>query len=212
MLDHDRPAIDDDPWTPAGPADPSPEHEVLAATPTTRAGRERLVWTALVAFIGLVTFVLLVGSSFLPTRPDLQRVTVDDILGSQLAPADRFGRNEIRVVGWYVTLTTACSGDTGGADPSVAWLQRDCPLRVLLPERPAPDVTQADLEARGLRLSAPTGEPFPPPTAIGTGTAGMEELVFVGHFDDAAAATCVPAREDRCRNAFVATDYDPLIH
>ncbi len=188
------------------------EHDVLAATPKTSAGRERLVWTGLVVGVGLLIFVLMVASSFLPTRPDLQRVTVADVLGSARSAADRFGSHEIRVVGWYVTLTATCRGDAGGADASVAWLQRDCPLRVLLPDRPEANVDQADLETRGLRLTAPTGEPFPPPTALGTGTAGMEELVFIGHFDDAGAAGCIPQRADRCRNTFVAIDYDPLIH
>jgi hypothetical protein len=191
---------------------PEPEHEILTATPATRAGRERLVWTAVVVGIGLLTFGLMVVSSFLPIRPDLQLVTVDDVLSSRVAPAERFANHEIRLVGWFVTLTDACQGDDGGADASVAWLQRDCPLRVLLPEQPTPGVTQQALEARGIRLTAPTGKPFPPPTKIGTGTAGLEELVFVGHFDDAATAKCVPEREDRCRNTFVATDYDPLIH
>ncbi|HEX5396193.1 MAG TPA: hypothetical protein VFX74_03785 [Candidatus Limnocylindria bacterium] len=203
---------DQEGWTPAAPPEPSGDHEILTATPATRAGRERLIWTALVAGMGLLTFGLLVVSSMLPTRPDLQRVTVDDILGNAVAPAARFGSNEIRVVGWFVTLKDGCQGDSGGADASVAWLQRDCPLRVLLQDQPSAGITQAQLEARGIRLSAPTGEPFPPPTAIGAGTAGLEELVFVGHFDDPATAKCVPERAERCRNTFVASDYDPLIH
>ncbi len=188
-----------------------PEHDNLAANPATRPGRERLLWTAAVAGVGLLIFGLMVGSSFLPTRPDLQRVTVDQVLSGQTA-AGRFGNHEIRVVGWYVALSGAqCSGDTGGADPSVAWLQAECPLRVLLAERPSDNVTQAQLMARGLRLSAPTGDPFPPLTAVGAGTAGMEQLVFVGHFADAAAAQCLPERADRCRNTFVVSDYTGLI-
>jgi hypothetical protein len=98
-----------------------------------------------------------------------------------------------------------------GADASVAWLQAQCPLRVLLAERPSDDVTQAQLLARGLRLSAPTGDPFPPPTAIGSGTAGLEELVFVGHFADAAVSQCLPERAAQCRNTFVVSDYSGLI-
>jgi hypothetical protein len=202
----------DEEWTPAGPPAPQTEHEILTATRATGAGRERLVWTGLVVGVGLFIFALMVGSTFVPTRPDLQRVTVDDVLSSQLSPAERFGSHEIRVVGWFVTRDEGCSGDTGGADASVAWLQRDCPLRVLLPEQPVRGATQAQLQARGLRLAAPTGEPFPPATEIGTGTAGLEELVFVGHFDDPASAGCVPQHAERCRNTFVATDYDPLIH
>ena len=188
------------------------EHDSLAATPRTAAGRERLLWTGVVVGVGLLVFALMVVSSFLPTRPDLQRVTVDDLLTSQTPPDVRFGDHELRVVGWFVTLDEGCQGDTGGADASVAWLQRDCPLRVLLAERPTPGMTQQQLEAQGIRLSSPTGEAFPPATPIGSGTAAMEQLVFVGHFDDPAAAACVPERADRCRNTFAASDYDPLIY
>lgn len=187
------------------------EHDSLAANPATRPGRERLLWTGAVVGVGLLIFGLMVVSSFLPTRPDLQRVTVDQVLSGPAA-ADRFGNHEIRVVGWYVAFSGArCTGDTGGADPSVAWLQAQCPLRVLLAERPSDNVTQAQLVTRGLRLSAPTGDPFPPPTAVGTGTAGMEELVFVGHFADAAASQCLADRAERCRNTFVVSDYSGLI-
>lgn len=199
-------------WSPAPQPETDAEHDSLAASPGTRIGRERLVWTAVVVGVGLLVFGLMIVNSFLPTRPELQLVTVDDVLGSSVPPAQRFGTNEIRLVGWFVTVADGCQGDHGGADASVAWLQRDCPLRVLLADQPAPDVSQQALEDRGIRLSSPTGEAFPPPTKIGTGTAGMEQLVFVGHFDDAATARCIPERADRCRNTFVATDYEPLIH
>lgn len=188
------------------------EHDSLAATPRTEQGRERLLWTAVVVGVGLLVFALMVVSSFLPTRPDLQRVSVDDVLTSGTAPAERFGDHELRLVGWFVTVDKACQGDTGGADASVAWLQRDCPLRVVLADRPTPGMSQQQLEAQGIRLSSPTGEAFPPATPIGSGTAAMEQLVFVGHFDDPTAADCVPEREDRCRNTFVASDYDPLVY
>ncbi len=203
---------DDDEWTPAGPPEPPTEHEILAATPETRAGRERLVWTALVVGVGLLVFVLMVASSFLPNRPELQVVTAQDVLSGR-PPADRFGHNEIRISGWYLALAAPnCAGDSGGADASVAWLQRACPVRTLLADQPARGVTQAEVEGRGIRLAAPSGDAFPPLTQPGEGTAGMEELVFVGHFDDPRAASCVPDRVQLCRNTFVASDYDPLIH
>ena len=187
------------------------EHDSLAANPATKPGRERLLWTGAIAGVALIVFGLMVVSSFLPTRPDLQRLTVDQVL-TGTAPVDRFGSHEVRVAGWYAALSGArCRGDSGGADTSVGWLQAQCPLRVLLAERPSNDVTQAQLLARGLRLSAPTGDPFPPPTAIGSGTAGMEELVFVGHFGDAASSRCLPERAEECRNTFVVTDYSGLI-
>jgi hypothetical protein len=39
----------------------------------------------------------------------------------------------------------------------------------------------------------------------------MQQLVFVGHFDDAAAEGCVPQRIQRCRDTLVVTDYDELV-
>jgi len=72
-------------------------------------------------------------------------------------------------------------------------------------------VTQADLLSEGLRLSAPNGAAFPPPTPVGSGTAGLEQLVFHGHFDDDAAASCVPDRVQRCQNTFVVSDYSGYI-
>ena len=38
-----------------------------------------------------------------------------------------------------------------------------------------------------------------------------QQLVFVGHFDDPAAASCVPERLERCRETFVVTDYDEQV-
>ena len=54
-----------------------------------------------------------------------------------------------------------CVGDDGGSDATVAWLQRTCPLRVLVADQPSQDVTQAQLDAAGVRLAAPNGRPFP---------------------------------------------------
>lgn len=181
--------------------------------PPTYAGptRERWAWTAAVVGMGLLIFGLLVFGGAGGLRPDLQQLAVADALGSQGGPAARFGNHEIQIVGWYVQLSTGCQGDSGGSDSAVAWLQAECPIRALVQQQPTSQPSQAELESDGLRLAARTGEPFPPPTPIGTGTAGLEELVFTGHFDDAAAASCIPDRADRCRNTFVVSSYVGLI-
>ena len=76
-------------------------------------------------------------------------------------PVASFGRSEIRVVGWYANLEADC---VAAADEPTAptWLERSCPLRLLLAEQPAIGASQSALETIGLRLAAPTGEPFPP--------------------------------------------------
>ena len=102
-------------------------------------------------------------------------------------------------------------GDTGGADPSVAWLQRDCPLRVLMPSQPSANVTQDELLRDGLRLAAPLGSAFPARAQPGGPNLRGQQLVFVGHFDDPTADECVPERLERCRTTLVVSDYDELI-
>ena len=163
----------------------------------------------LLAIAGLAAFVavLIVISSLEPVRPELDPITVEEVL-AEPDPVARWGSDELHVVGWYADLAADCAGDDGGADESVAWLQRDCPLRVLLPAQPGDDVTQATLEAEGLRLAAPLGQPFPSraePT--GPNTRG-QPLVFIGHFDDEAADRCVPERVEECRDTFVVSDYE----
>ena len=171
---------------------------------------ERRLAIGLVVALGLfVVFMLIVGSLG-GTNPELERYAVADVRDGA-PPADRFGHAEIRIVGWYAELAGDCVGDTGGSDASVAWLQRTCPLRVLLTDQPAQNVTQAQLEKSGLRLAAPNGRPFPSRATPGGPNTRGDELVFVGHFDDAAASGCVPERLDRCRNTFVVTDYTDLL-
>ncbi len=180
--------------------------------PPTYAGptRERWIWTAIVVAIGLLIFGLMVASGLGGTGQD-QEVAVADVLTSPGGPAARFGTHEIQIVGWYAQISAGCQGDTGGADAAVAWLQADCPVRVLLSEQPTGTLTQAELLRDGLRLSAPNGKPFPPPSPPGTGTAGLEQLVFTGHFADPAAASCIPGRLDQCRNTFAVSEYAGLI-
>ncbi|MDQ2935116.1 MAG: hypothetical protein M3R49_09120 [Chloroflexota bacterium] len=162
-----------------------------------------------VAALGAFVFGLLVFGSIGEVRPELKRIPVTEVLAGG-APAERYGNGELRIVGWYAELSGDCRGDSGGVDASVAWLQRDCPLRVLLPKQPSEEASQAELE-HGLRLAAPLGKPFPSRAQPGGPNLRLEQLVFVGHFNDAAAARCVPERADRCRNTFVVSDYAGLV-
>ncbi|HEX7196155.1 MAG TPA: hypothetical protein VF364_04890, partial [Candidatus Limnocylindria bacterium] len=123
----------------------------------------------------------------------------------------RWGSEELHVSGWYAELDADCIGDDGGADGSVAWLQRDCPLRVLMPAQPSDDVTQEELLSDGLRLAAPEGRAFPSRAEPTGPNLRGQQLVFVGHFDDEAAGSCVPDRVTQCRSTFVVTDYDELV-
>ena len=172
--------------------------------------RETRVGIALVAALGAFVFLMLVVGSLGEVRPELTEYPVGEILAQQ-DPAARHGDAELRIVGWYAELAGDCAGDDGGVDAIVAWLQRDCPLRVLLSDQPSEDVTQADLERDGLRLAATDGRPFPSRAQPGGANLRLQQLIFTGHFDDTAAANCVPDRAERCRNTFVVSGYDGLI-
>jgi len=172
--------------------------------------RELRVGLLVIVALGCFVFFMLVVGSLGGLRPELRQTPVTDVL-AEGDPADRHGDTELRIVGWYAELAGDCVGDDGGADVDVAWLQRDCPLRVLLPEQPPADVSQAALEAGGLRLAATSGRPFPSRAEPGGPNTRLQQLVFVGHFADPAAARCVPERLDRCRNTFVVSDYDGLV-
>lgn len=172
--------------------------------------RETRIGVTLVAALGAFVFLMLVVGSLGDVRPELTEYPVGEILAQQ-DPAARHGDAELRIVGWYAELAGDCVGDDGGVDASVAWLQRDCPLRVLLSAQPSEDVTQADLERDGLRLAAPDGRPFPSRAEPGGPNLRLQQLIFTGHFDDTATTSCVPNRVDRCRNAFVVSTYDGLI-
>lgn len=172
--------------------------------------RETRIGLAIVAALGAFVFFMLVVGSLGGTRPEIDPLTVEEALAGG-DPAERWGSDELYVTGWYAELDADCDGDAGGADASVAWLQRDCPLRVLLSEQPAVDVTQDELARDGLRLAAPLGNAFPSRAEPTGPNLRGQQLVFVGHFDDPAAASCVPERLERCRATFVATDYDELV-
>jgi hypothetical protein len=166
----------------------------------------------LVAIVALAAFIfgLMVIGSLGGTRPEIDPLTVAEVRAGG-DPADRYGDRELHVVGYYAELDADCAGDRGGADASVAWLQAECPLRVLLQEQPPGRATQAELERLGIRLAAPQGRAFPSRAEGGGPNLRLEPLVFVGHFDDATAAECLPERVERCRNTFVAFDYEGFV-
>lgn len=169
--------------------------------------REVRIGAAIVAALGAFIFFLLVVGSGGGTRPEIDPLSVSDVL-AEGPPANQYGGEELYISGWYAELDADCEGDDGGADASVAWLQRDCPLRVLLPEQPDQDVTQEQLIAQGIRLAAPLGNAFPSRAEPSGPNRRGQQLVFVGHFDDTTAAQCVPERRARCENTFVVSDYD----
>ena len=163
-----------------------------------------------VAALGAFVFLLLIVGSIGPPRPELDPLTVEEARADGL-PADAWGSRELYVSGWYAELDADCVGDDGGADASVAWLQRDCPLRVLMPEQPDEDVTQEELLRDGVRITAPTDAVFPARAEPFGPNLRMQQLVFIGRFDDPRARSCIPERVERCRNALVVTDYDELV-
>jgi hypothetical protein len=172
--------------------------------------REVRLGVLALAVLGAFVFFLLVVGSLGGTRPEVDPLTVEEVL-AEGAPADRWGSEELHVAGWYAELDADCTGDSGGADASIAWLQRECPLRVLLPEQPADDVSQDELLRDGVLLAAPQGSAFPSRADPEGPNLRGQQLVFVGHFSDAAAGDCVLERVERCENAFVVTDYDEYV-
>jgi hypothetical protein len=172
--------------------------------------RETRIGIAVLTALGAFVFGLLVVGSIGEPREELQRLTVAQVLAND-SPADRYGDRELRIVGWYASLDADCAEPPGPPASVVGWLERHCPLRVLMPAQPSEDVSQADLEQHGLRLTAPNGQPFPSRSEPGGANLRLEQLIFIGHFDDAAAADCAPSLRDFCRNTFVVSDYDGLI-
>lgn len=172
--------------------------------------REVRIGALVVAALGAFVLFMVVIGSLGGTRPDVDPLTVEEALAGG-SPADQWGSEELHVTGWYAELDADCTGDDGGADASVAWLQRDCPLRLLVPQQPAEDVTQEELIRDGVRLAAPLGNSFPSRAEPAGPNLRGQQLVFVGHFDDSAATSCVPERVERCRSTFVVSDYDELV-
>jgi len=172
--------------------------------------REVRIGVAVVVALGaFVAAMLLIGNLGAP-RPEAVPVEVSEIVSGSARPSERYAGDEIHVVGWYVELDADCEGDGGGADATVAWLQRQCPLRVLMPDQPREDVTQAELERDGVRLAAPLGNRFPSRAAPEGPNRRAQPLVFVGHFAEGASDRCVPERQAQCEDTFVVSDYDEL--
>jgi hypothetical protein len=172
--------------------------------------RERAAWLAIPVVL-LIVLVLLIGLGSLGApRPEYLRIEVAEVL-TEPDPVTRWGSDEIEVVGWYANLDADCEPPaTEAAD--AGWLARTCPLRLLLAEQPAEGAAQAALEAIGLRLAAPTGEPFPPRPEPGGWHLMLEPLIVTGHFDDPAAGGCEQELRDQCRATFVVTGVDGLVH
>lgn len=165
---------------------------------------------ALLALLGAFVFTMLLVGSIGEPRAELQRLTVADVTSGP-PPAERFGHTELRIAGWFAELDADCVEQHPPAALAVPWLERECPLRVLMPAQPSENVTQAQLLSAGIVMAAPNGQPFPS-RALPTGpNLRLEQLVFVGHFDDPAAANCTAALRERCRSLFVVNDYDGLV-
>lgn len=168
--------------------------------------REARIGLGLVALLGAFIFVLLTVGSLGEPQPSVQRINVQTVLEGSTSPAERYGDEELRISGWYASLDADCDGTR-----DAAWLERTCPLRVLMPYQPAETVTQEELVANGLRLAAPIGRPFPSRAEPTGPNLRLEQLVFVGHFNDPAAASCAPDLVDLCRGTFVVSDYTGII-
>jgi hypothetical protein len=171
---------------------------------------ERAAWIAVPAILVTILAVFLLVGSLGGPRPEFTRIEVAEVLAAT-DPVATYGSEEIEVVGWYANLDADCQ-PAPSEPPAVTWLERTCPLRLLLEEQPAAGASQAALEAIGLRLAAPTGEPFPPRPEPDGWHLMLEPLIVTGHFDDPAAADCSSPSVERCRATFVVTGVDGLVH
>lgn len=172
--------------------------------------RSTRIGIGLVALLGAFIFFLMTVGSLGGTQPELERMGVAEVLDRSGAPADRYGDQELRVYGWYAELSGDCAEDPA-APASAGWLARSCPLRVLMPYQPVETVSQEELEQNGLRLAAPNGQPFPARAEPGGPNLRLQQLIYVGHFDDPAAGDCPDALRATCRNTFVVSDYDGML-
>lgn len=173
-------------------------------------GTERLAWLALpLVMVGIVALMMVVGGlGERRAAPGL--LDVADVLAVD-DPAETYGSAELVVVGWYANLDGDCAPHVDDR-PAPNWLERTCPLHLLLAEQPAVGATQAALEAIGLRLASPLGEPFPPRPRPDGWHLMLEPLAVTGHFDDPAAGDCAPERVNACRITFVVSDTEGLVH
>ena len=80
-----------------------------------------------------------------------------------------------------------------------------------MPAQPSEEVTQAELEQHPASPFGDERAPFPSRSEPTGANLRLEQLVYVGHFDDEAAADCPAALREFCRNTFVVSDYDGLV-
>jgi hypothetical protein len=172
--------------------------------------RERAAWLAVPLVLVAVLVVFLGVGSLGDPRPEYLRIDVAEVL-AEPDPVARWGSEEIELVGWYANLDHDCEAPASES-ADAGWLERTCPLRLLLAEQPAERAEQAALEAIGLRLAAPTGEPFPPRPEPGGWHLMLEPLIVTGHFDDRESGRCAEAVRERCRATFVVSGIDGLVH
>jgi len=172
--------------------------------------RSTRIGMGLVALLGAFVFFMLTVGSLGEPQPDVARMSVEQVLDASQPPPEAYGGQELRISGWYASLDADCTGTRNGSGDA-AWLERTCPLRVLMPYQPAETVSQEELMANGLRLAAPVGRPFPSRAEPSGPNLRLEELVFVGHFNDPAATACAPDLVNACRGTFVVSDYSGLI-
>ena len=171
---------------------------------------ERAAWIAIpLLLVGVLAIFLVFGSLGGP-RPEYSRIDVAEVVALD-DPAATYGSEEIEIVGWYANLDAACEAPPDET-PIAGWMARTCPLRLLLAEQPASAAPQDALEAIGLRLASPTGEPFPPRPEPGGWHLMLEPLIVTGHFDDPEAAACPASEIARCRATFVVSEVDGLVH
>jgi hypothetical protein len=172
--------------------------------------REWRIGVALVAGLGVFVFAMLLIGSIGEPREELQQLTVPEVL-REGSPADRFSDRELRISGFYAELDADCTEHDTLPAVTVPWLELTCPMRTLSANQPPETVSQAELEQGTVRLSAPNGAPFPARAEPTGPNLRLEQLVFVGHFDDPAATRCAPALRQRCRDTFVVSDYLGLV-
>jgi hypothetical protein len=172
--------------------------------------REWRIGIAVVAGLGIFVFAMLLIGSIGEPRQELQYMTVPQVLRDG-SPADRYGSQELRISGFYAELAADCTEHDQPPALTVPWLERTCPLRVLAANQPPETVSQAELEHGTVRLAAPNGQPFPARAEPTGPNLRLEQLVYVGHFDDPVAAQCAPALRQRCRDTFVVSTYEGLV-
>ena len=172
--------------------------------------RETRIGIGIVALLGAFVFGLLVIGSIGEPREELQRLTVAQVL-AQDSPADVYGsaraadRGLVRVAGCRLRGAAR----PAGVDRALA----GAPLPAAGAHAGAAERGRDPGRAGAARPAAVGAEraPFPSRSEPTGANLRLEQLVFVGHFDDEAAADCAADLREFCRNTFVVSDYDGLV-